>query len=177
MDAARKRLVFDEFFYLQLGLLSRRYREQAKQTSVILQPEGSLITEFYDGLPFELTKAHFEVCHLNLSFFSSDRSQMVHQRSCIKVAKRLMRSSKAYTTIFADRLLCRLDFIDHATPQVDDTFVYQLKAVFAMRGLPHHQSAAENSAIQVVGDFSSMVNLENQVTPAIRQNKIIGNKF
>ncbi|MCY7407252.1 MAG: DNA helicase RecG, partial [Alkalinema sp. CAN_BIN05] len=61
LDAARKRLVFDEFFYLQLGLLSRRYREQAKQTSVILQPEGSLITEFYDGLPFELTKAQARV--------------------------------------------------------------------------------------------------------------------
>ncbi len=61
LDAARKRLVFDEFFYLQLGLLSRRYREQAKQTSVILQPEGSLITEFYKGLPFELTKAQTRV--------------------------------------------------------------------------------------------------------------------
>ena len=61
LDAARRRLVFDEFFYLQLGLLSRRYREQAKQTSVILQPEGSLITEFYEGLPFELTKAQARV--------------------------------------------------------------------------------------------------------------------
>ncbi len=61
LDAARRRLVFDEFFYLQLGLLSRRYREQAKQTSVILQPEGSLITEFYDGLPFTLTKAQSRV--------------------------------------------------------------------------------------------------------------------
>jgi ATP-dependent DNA helicase RecG len=41
LQAARHRLVFDEFFYLQLGLLRRRQERDGKQaTSVILPPTG-----------------------------------------------------------------------------------------------------------------------------------------
>ena len=38
---ARRRLVFDEFFYLQLGFLRRRQAEKQKQKSAIFTPTGS----------------------------------------------------------------------------------------------------------------------------------------
>ncbi|MEL6231385.1 MAG: ATP-dependent DNA helicase RecG, partial [Cyanobacteria bacterium J06627_3] len=57
---ARRRLVFDEFFYLQLGLLSRRQQQQA-QTQVHMAPTGKLIDQFYDVLPFKLTGAQARV--------------------------------------------------------------------------------------------------------------------
>lgn len=58
---ARRRLVFDEFFFLQLGLLQRRQYQQAKQTSVILSPTGELIDRFKALLPFDLTGAQKRV--------------------------------------------------------------------------------------------------------------------
>jgi ATP-dependent DNA helicase RecG len=61
LDAARRRLVFDEFFYLQLGLLSRRYLQQAGQTTVVIAPAGSLMDQFYQVLPFQLTGAQKRV--------------------------------------------------------------------------------------------------------------------
>lgn len=60
LSAARRRLVYDEFFYLQLGLLKRR-EMQKKQPSAPLVPTGKLIQEFYQLLPFELTKAQKRV--------------------------------------------------------------------------------------------------------------------
>ncbi len=57
---ARRRLVFDEFFYLQLGLLSRR-KQQQTQTQIHLAPTGELIDQFYDVLPFSLTGAQARV--------------------------------------------------------------------------------------------------------------------
>jgi ATP-dependent DNA helicase RecG len=62
LDAARKRLVFDEFFYLQLGLLNRRQQQQENRTSIVLEPTGALLTQFYDRvLPFTLTGAQDRV--------------------------------------------------------------------------------------------------------------------
>ena len=58
---ARRRLVFDEFFYLQLGLLRRRAAQQKEQTTVQLAPTGELIDAFYKVLPFELTGAQQRV--------------------------------------------------------------------------------------------------------------------
>ncbi len=57
---ARRRLVFDEFFYLQLGLLSRRKQQQA-QTHIHMAPTGELIDQFYELLPFSLTSAQTRV--------------------------------------------------------------------------------------------------------------------
>jgi ATP-dependent DNA helicase RecG len=57
LSAARHRLVFDEFFYLQLGLLKRRSTQQQEQTKVILAPTGQLISQFYQVLPFAFTNA------------------------------------------------------------------------------------------------------------------------
>jgi ATP-dependent DNA helicase RecG len=61
LDDARRRLVFDEFFYLQLGLLKRRKLQQVAQTSAILAPTGELIDQFYQLLPFAMTGAQQRV--------------------------------------------------------------------------------------------------------------------
>jgi ATP-dependent DNA helicase RecG len=58
---ARKRLVFDEFFYLQLGLLRRRHQQRQQQTAIVLPPTGQLIDQFYQTLPFQLTGAQQRV--------------------------------------------------------------------------------------------------------------------
>ena len=58
---ARRRLVFDEFFYLQLGLLRRRKEQQKQQTDVQMAPAGQLINDFYRVLPFEMTGAQQRV--------------------------------------------------------------------------------------------------------------------
>ena len=61
LAAARRRLVFDEFFYLQLGLLQRRQQQKQAKTSVVLVPTGQLIDQFYEILPFKLTDAQQRV--------------------------------------------------------------------------------------------------------------------
>ncbi len=61
LAAARRRLVFDEFFYLQLGLLRRRQEQRQVQTEVTLTPTGRLIDAFYQVLPFALTAAQQRV--------------------------------------------------------------------------------------------------------------------
>jgi ATP-dependent DNA helicase RecG len=61
LQYARKRLVFDEFFYLQLGLLQRRQQQRQKATSVVVAPTGTLIDQFYQNLPFSLTGAQQRV--------------------------------------------------------------------------------------------------------------------
>jgi ATP-dependent DNA helicase RecG len=61
LDTARRRLVFDEFFYLQLGLLKRRMTQRQAQTSATLAPTGELIDQFYQVLPFQLTDAQQRV--------------------------------------------------------------------------------------------------------------------
>jgi ATP-dependent DNA helicase RecG len=61
LQQARRRLVFDEFFFLQLGLLRRRAAQRQEQTTVILPPRGELIDRFYTVLPFQLTAAQQRV--------------------------------------------------------------------------------------------------------------------
>jgi len=61
LTQARRRLVFDEFFYLQLGLLRRRQQQRQQQTAITLAPTGELIDRFYAILPFKLTDAQQRV--------------------------------------------------------------------------------------------------------------------
>ncbi len=61
LTLARRRLVFDEFFYLQLGLLRRRREQQQEQTNIQMAPTGELIDAFYEVLPFKLTGAQQRV--------------------------------------------------------------------------------------------------------------------
>lgn len=48
---ARRRLVFDEFFFLQLGFLQRRHKQHQTQTSASFNPSGQLIERFNAILP------------------------------------------------------------------------------------------------------------------------------
>ncbi|UAJ74472.1 ATP-dependent DNA helicase RecG [Synechocystis sp. PCC 7339] len=61
LSLARRRLVFDEFFYLQLGFLQRRYEQKQQQQSAIFTPSGELLEKFSDLLPFRLTQAQQRV--------------------------------------------------------------------------------------------------------------------
>ena len=61
LTLARRRLVFDEFFYLQLGLLRRRREQQQEQTNIQMAPTGELIDAFYKVLPFKFTNAQQRV--------------------------------------------------------------------------------------------------------------------
>ncbi|UWU48203.1 ATP-dependent DNA helicase RecG [Limnospira platensis] len=61
LASARRRLVFDEFFYLQIGLLQRRQVSKTNEKSAALLPQGELIQQFYKILPFELTQAQKRV--------------------------------------------------------------------------------------------------------------------
>jgi ATP-dependent DNA helicase RecG len=60
LDAARRRLVFDEFFYLQLSLLQQKQvRRQIQRDAILTQ--GTLLEQFYKILPFQLTQAQQRV--------------------------------------------------------------------------------------------------------------------
>ncbi len=61
LEEARRRLVFDEFFFLQLGMLKRRLSQKQTQNSAILAATGELIEKFKGVLPFRLTNAQQRV--------------------------------------------------------------------------------------------------------------------
>ncbi|MBE9228506.1 ATP-dependent DNA helicase RecG [Phormidium sp. LEGE 05292] len=61
LEAARRRLVFDEFFYLQLSFLLRRHQLLASEAVTNIAPVGPLLEQFYSQLPFSLTSAQHRV--------------------------------------------------------------------------------------------------------------------
>ncbi|MFB2895131.1 ATP-dependent DNA helicase RecG [Aerosakkonemataceae cyanobacterium BLCC-F50] len=61
LEAARRRLVFDEFFYLQLSFLLRRHQILASEAVTNIAPVGPLLEQFYSQLPFSLTSAQSRV--------------------------------------------------------------------------------------------------------------------
>ncbi len=58
---ARRRLVFDELFRLQLALVLRKRAIERTETGVAHRIDGPLLTGFTDRLPFELTRAQRRV--------------------------------------------------------------------------------------------------------------------
>ncbi len=62
-DQAQRRIVFEEFFFLQLGLLKRRQqrRREQQQTALPMRVDGQLIEQFYQQLPFAFTHAQQRV--------------------------------------------------------------------------------------------------------------------
>ncbi|MDF0555936.1 ATP-dependent DNA helicase RecG [Kamptonema sp. UHCC 0994] len=61
LEAAHRRLVFDEFFYLQLSFLVRRHQLLARSAIANITPSSSLLEQFYSQLPFSLTLAQRRV--------------------------------------------------------------------------------------------------------------------
>lgn len=60
MSAAHKRLVFDEFFLLELGLAVLKKRER-KEKGISFADKNVLVRKFVEDLPFELTSAQKRV--------------------------------------------------------------------------------------------------------------------
>lgn len=54
---ARRRIVFDEFFYFQLALMQKRFHRLKNKPSFPFQSEGSLIEAYRNSLPYQLTTA------------------------------------------------------------------------------------------------------------------------
>ncbi len=59
--AARRRVAFDEFFYLQLALLLKRREQKVLPKAIRMQAEGPMLQQFIDVLPFKLTGAQARV--------------------------------------------------------------------------------------------------------------------
>jgi ATP-dependent DNA helicase RecG len=53
--AAYRRLVFDEFLRMQVGLVARKRALAAEQSGIRHRVDGPLVRQFIDGLPFGLT--------------------------------------------------------------------------------------------------------------------------
>jgi len=60
-DEARKRLAFDEFFLIQLGVLARKREWQKGQRGNPFQIDHPLLERFLSSLPFDLTPAQQKV--------------------------------------------------------------------------------------------------------------------
>ncbi len=58
---ARKRLVFDEFFYFQLTLAQKRLKWHNQAQAPLLNTEGPFISRYVDALPYTLTSAQKQV--------------------------------------------------------------------------------------------------------------------
>ncbi|HIE04081.1 MAG TPA: ATP-dependent DNA helicase RecG, partial [Candidatus Latescibacteria bacterium] len=59
-EEARRRLAFDDFFYLEL-LLAERYRERKRKEGISFPEVGDLVPELMKRLPFPLTNAQRRV--------------------------------------------------------------------------------------------------------------------
>ncbi|HEX2155114.1 MAG TPA: ATP-dependent DNA helicase RecG [Acidimicrobiia bacterium] len=58
---ARRRLVFDEFFRLELALAMQKRRQETESTGIAHRPDGSVSRRFFSGLPYALTGAQKRV--------------------------------------------------------------------------------------------------------------------
>ena len=58
---ARKRLAFDEFLMIQLGMLQRKQAWQQSQQGLAMEVDESALESFYASLPFDLTGAQRRV--------------------------------------------------------------------------------------------------------------------
>ena len=54
---ARRRLIFDELFRLEVSLALKKHRQEAELTGVSHDPTGEMVGAFVDALPYELTGA------------------------------------------------------------------------------------------------------------------------
>jgi ATP-dependent DNA helicase RecG len=61
LEKSRRRLVFDELFYMQLGFAYKRKQDQLYLEGISLKNDGIYVNKFLEILPFKLTKAQERV--------------------------------------------------------------------------------------------------------------------
>jgi len=72
LEAARRRLIFDEFFVFESVLLSKIRAIQSRERSIQFQNGLQLLSEFKEALPFKLTNAQEKVIHEILKNVASE---------------------------------------------------------------------------------------------------------
>ena len=72
-EAARRRLAFDELFFLQLVQAQARYQETALKPGLVFERTNRLIRPLHEALPFKLTGAQARVLREIYADMSSDR--------------------------------------------------------------------------------------------------------
>ena len=73
VEAARRRLAFDELFFLQLVQAQFRYQETAQKPGLVFERTNELIRPLHQALPFELTGAQARVLREIYADMSSSR--------------------------------------------------------------------------------------------------------
>ncbi len=61
VQGARRRLIFDEFFFLELGLGLRKARQESVEKGISHKVDGPLLAAFQKGLPWPLTASQNKV--------------------------------------------------------------------------------------------------------------------
>lgn len=61
-EVAARRLIFEELYLMQVGLLSHRHYFGSRRCAAVLGPAGELTRQFIDHLPFSLTEDQERVC-------------------------------------------------------------------------------------------------------------------
>ena len=98
-EAARRRLAFDEFFLLELGLELKKQRWKAEEKGIAFQIEGNLLDRFVEVLPFQLTSAQERV-------IEEIKSDMANQEAMNRLLQGDVGSGK--TIVGAVALLCAI---------------------------------------------------------------------
>ena len=91
---ARRRLVFDEFLLLQLGLLQRRRQLTSRPAPALASPTGSLLAGFLELLPFPLTGAQQRV-------LAEIRADLVREQPMARLVQGDVGSGKTVVAIAA----------------------------------------------------------------------------
>ena len=73
VEAARRRLAFDELFFLQLVQAQARYQETAAKPGLVFERTNELIRPLHEALPFKLTGAQARVLREIYADMGSDR--------------------------------------------------------------------------------------------------------
>ena len=97
--AARKRLAFDEFFLLELGLELKKKRWQIEEQGISFKVESQLLDRFISGLPFQLTEAQKRV-------FETIKADMENTQPMNRLLQGDVGSGK--TVVAAMTLLCAI---------------------------------------------------------------------
>ena len=94
LTRARRRLVFDEFLLLQLGMLQRRRQLTSRPAPALSSPTGTLLAGFLDLLPFPLTGAQQRV-------LAEIRADLVREQPMARLVQGDVGSGKTVVAIAA----------------------------------------------------------------------------